>query len=133
MGSIKEVVEEIKANQKLWWLPLIVVLVGTLGFGLGRLSGLQAAKEPLKIIYPNDNSDFVKGEIAKPGDGVPTATVTPPPQGGGQFVGSRISDKYHYPWCSGAKRITEANKVWFNTKEEAERAGYTPAANCPGL
>ena len=26
-----------------------------------------------------------------------------------------------------------ANRIWFATKDEAEKAGYEPAANCKGL
>jgi methylphosphotriester-DNA--protein-cysteine methyltransferase len=51
----------------------------------------------------------------------------------GSYVASKNGTKYHYPWCSGAKRIKDENKVWFDTVEQARAAGYTPAANCPGL
>lgn len=51
----------------------------------------------------------------------------------GKFVASKNSNKYHLPTCVGAKRIAEHNKIWFNSKEEAESLGYTPASNCPGL
>lgn len=51
----------------------------------------------------------------------------------GGYVASKNGSKYHLPWCSGAQRIKEENKVWFETKAEAEKAGYTPAANCPGI
>jgi len=40
---------------------------------------------------------------------------------------------YHLPHCSGAKSISEANKITFATKAEAEAAGYRPAANCKGI
>ncbi len=49
------------------------------------------------------------------------------------YVGSKNSTKYHLPTCIGAKGISEANKVWFATREEAEEVGYTPAKNCKGL
>ncbi|HED38129.1 MAG TPA: hypothetical protein ENI76_07790 [Ignavibacteria bacterium] len=49
------------------------------------------------------------------------------------YVGSINGSKYHYPWCSGAQRIKESNKIQFSSKEEAIKAGYTPAANCKGL
>ncbi len=29
--------------------------------------------------------------------------------------------------------MSPENKIWFTTKEEAEAAGFTPAANCKGL
>lgn len=51
----------------------------------------------------------------------------------GQYVASQKGKKYHWPWCPGGKSIKEENKIWFNSREDAERAGYTPAANCPGL
>jgi methylphosphotriester-DNA--protein-cysteine methyltransferase len=37
------------------------------------------------------------------------------------------------PDCPGAKQISEQNKIWFASIEEAEKAGYKPAGNCPGL
>jgi hypothetical protein len=49
------------------------------------------------------------------------------------YVGSKSGTKYHLLTCAGAKRIKEENKVFFATAVEAEAAGYTPAANCPGL
>lgn len=50
-----------------------------------------------------------------------------------QIVASKKGSVYHYIWCSGAKRIKEENKVYFNSKKEAETAGYRPAKNCEGL
>src|SRR5690606_22759248 len=44
-----------------------------------------------------------------------------------KYVASKTGSKYHLPWCGGAKQIKEENKVWFQTKEEAEAAGYEPA------
>ncbi len=49
------------------------------------------------------------------------------------FVASKNGTKYYYAWCAGVTKIKEENKVWFSTKEEAEKAGYTPAANCKGM
>ena len=39
----------------------------------------------------------------------------------------------YYPWCAGAKQISEKNKITFASTEEARAKGYTPAANCKGL
>ncbi len=50
-----------------------------------------------------------------------------------KYVGSKNSNVYHLPDCPGAKRIKEENKRCFSSKEEAEKAGYRPAANCPGI
>lgn len=48
-------------------------------------------------------------------------------------VASRSGSKYHYPWCSGAARIKESNKISFESPEAARKAGYEPAKNCKGL
>ena len=51
----------------------------------------------------------------------------------GKYVASKSGSYYHFPWCAGALRIKDANKVWFQTKTEAESRGLKPASNCPGL
>lgn len=66
------------------------------------------------------------------------ATTTPPmppplTAETAKYVGSKSGTKYHLITCAGAKRIKEENKVFFATAADAEAAGYTPAANCPGL
>ncbi len=62
-----------------------------------------------------------------------TTTVAPAvpvtPQATGQFVASKNSTKYH-PIDSGtAKRIKDENKVFFQTKAEAENAGFEAGAS----
>lgn len=51
----------------------------------------------------------------------------------GQFVASKSGTKYHALTCPGAKQIKPENKVFFASAAEAEAAGYSKAANCPGL
>jgi hypothetical protein len=51
----------------------------------------------------------------------------------GQYVASKNSNKFHLPTCPGAKQISEANKIWFQTKAEAIAKGYIPASNCNGI
>lgn len=50
-----------------------------------------------------------------------------------KIVASKNGEVYHYVWCSGAKRINEENKIYFDSKEKAKAAGYRPAKNCEGL
>jgi len=115
------------------YIVLIVIFVSVASFGLGKLSYKPEEHESVRIENVFENTSLnniieVVGEdnvTAQP----PVASVTTV----GSFVGSKNSDKYHFPWCSGALRIKEENKVWFSSREEAEMAGYTPAANCKGL
>lgn len=49
------------------------------------------------------------------------------------YIASKKGKYYHLSECTGAKSIKPENKIKFKSKEEAERAGYKPAGNCPGL
>lgn len=51
----------------------------------------------------------------------------------GKIVASKTGTKYYLPECPAANRISEKNKVWFDSIESAMAAGYAPAANCKGL
>ncbi len=93
----------------------LVLLVGSLGFGLWQLSKIEKGIEPIRIeqLASMSSSDSL---------------------GAGQaVVASKSGSKYHLPWCSGAQRIKPENLITFTSRDEAERAGYTPAANCKGL
>ncbi|MCH8889063.1 hypothetical protein IID26_01400 [Patescibacteria group bacterium] len=123
--SIKEVGTKIKDSIHLSYgdlvVTLIIIFVGLSGFGLGRLSVDTNQNSEIRLINKLDEQ---------------SATVALP-QGFdekfGLIVASKGGTKYHYPWCSGPNRMKEENKIWFNSIEEARRAGYTPAANCKGL
>jgi hypothetical protein len=47
-----------------------------------------------------------------------------------KYVGSANSNKYHYPDCKWAKKISPKNLVTFKTAEEALKAGYVPCKVC---
>lgn len=111
------------------YLVLLVLFVGTASFGLGRLSTIEEQREPVRIDVRNAGTAgyTVSGATESLSETQQADTA------GGRYVGSKNSDKYHFPWCPGAERIKEENKVWFSSKAEAAAAGYTPAANCKGL
>lgn len=48
----------------------------------------------------------------------------------GTYVGSTESDKYHNPSCRYAKKIAKTNQIWFDNKNEASSAGYSPCGVC---
>ena len=47
-----------------------------------------------------------------------------------KLIASKNSDKYHLETCATAKKIDAANKITFNTPEEAAKAGYSPCKVC---
>jgi hypothetical protein len=47
----------------------------------------------------------------------------------GPVIGNKKSGKYHHPKAPTAKDIKKENRVYFNSKEEAEAAGYKRTGN----
>ena len=146
--SIREILGKIKTalkNDHIFY-SIVVILVGIASFGLGRLSMEDMRMSPpLHTLTPHMSAQVVSGATStlpiitkkvpeKPSTGTSkkdtesTSTVQK-----GQYVGSKNGSKYHLPWCGGAQRINEENKIWFADRIAAEKAGYTPATNCPGI
>ena len=98
-----------------------LVVTSSLSFGLGYGAGREAEQASVATALPASLVSVVPAAQAEtPGD----------PKG---VVASKNGTKYYLPSCSGADRISEANKVWFASATAAAAAGYAPAANCKGL
>lgn len=91
-----------------------VIVLATVGsFGLGRLSVAQqyTREDSVSIVVPEledltlDTSKFA-------------------------FVASKSGTRYYPKTCKAANRIKDENKVYFETKAEAEESGLTPATGC---
>lgn len=102
----------LQENQNDILVALSFFLIALIGFGLGRLSALSIEKTPMKLEFQ-------------------TASLAPAKTG--EFLASKNGKAYYLPSCSGASRIKKENKVWFSSRDEAEKLGLKPAANCPGL
>jgi len=113
------------------YIVIIIILVGTASFGLGKLASYEKNKTPISILKTKEymlatvlESETPKKEITTENNIKKTDSLV---------VASKSGTKYYYPWCSGVSRIKEENKVWFNSTEEAREKGLTPASNCTGL
>lgn len=129
---IFKVKQFLKDSRSDLYVAAVIFLVGLASFGLGRLSVLWPEKEAIRI---GNSKSSELSELSTPNSGElnqlnPLNSLN---QLKDKYVASQNGTAYHFPWCPGAQRIKEENKVWFDTKEEAERAGYHPAANCEGL
>jgi len=118
MKILDDFAEKIKCCKEEVFLVSIIVLSGLFGFGLGRLSVIEARKTPIVITEETDFNTESKEAISASDS---------------YFVASKNGTKYYFSWCEGVKRINEENIVKFNTREEAESAGFEKATNCPGL
>lgn len=112
---------------------LLLVAVGSFGLGRQSVDNPAPAKQPL-FIKENATTAAVATAInttATTSEPAPAAAATVPAPVA--VVGSKSGTKYHLPTCSGAKRIKPENLISFESIEAAKAAGYTAAANCPGL
>ncbi len=46
------------------------------------------------------------------------------------YVGNANSGKFHFADCSSVNKMNPANRVNFNTRDEAIAAGYVPCKRC---
>lgn len=107
----------------------IVVLVGLASFGLGRLSAVDNAdKSNYKL--GNDNTSLVKEEIGNSNLAENGIALDPSLSKKRMYVASKNGKLYYSVGCSGAKRISAKNEIWFATSSEAEKAGFTLSASC---
>lgn len=114
---------------------LTVVLVAICAFLLGRSSVTAVGTQtvPLGVHTPSIQALPALPLPAAALVALPTSTSPTLPSVTGPYVASKSGTKYHLVTCAGAKNIKEANKLFFATAREAQAAGYTKAANCPGL
>ncbi len=118
-----------------------IFLAGMGGYIFGRLDPLNPAPKAVEIRVGErafaattvPAAPIVPMESPKDSATISAPTKVPAGKPAGKYVASRNGKKYYLPSCSGAKSISEANKIWFSTKEEAEKAGYAPATACKGI
>jgi hypothetical protein len=120
LQDIREKIKSALEDQKLYTAG-VLILVGVASFGLGRQS--VESGEEAAIVAPKEAIES-QPVLEERVEGPLPSTL---------YVASKNSQVYHLPHCSGAKNISPANKITFASKEEAEAAGYRPAANCKGI
>ncbi len=124
------------------YIALIIIFVGFASFGLGRLSA-STGKETVRIYGDGQEASVASAVYSGDEESSPSVqTVVHSivsenagviPTGEGKYVASKNGSAYYLPSCSGASRIKDENKIWFDSKSAAEEAGYHKAANCKGL
>lgn len=132
---LSEFIQKVKSLYKEkhtdFYVATLIFLIGMASFGLGRLSILWPSKEPIRIEENQSSNTAFINSINRSENPIKKSELTTRPKG--KYVASKSGTSYHYPWCQGALKIKEENKIWFQTKEEATKAGYKPAGNCEGL
>lgn len=133
MQKIKYFIESEKGKDIM--IVIIVILVGSGSFMLGRLSVKGNEGSGVKIEYMDKESGQYVDQTAsvigatKSTNSKATSSVVQNPAGKNYFASSRGS-KYYSLGCSAGKSIKMSNRVYFATSEEAEVAGYELSSSC---
>lgn len=129
---LKKLKRQLQSEQV--FIALTLVLVGVGSFGLGRLSATPESNdfipnEPRVLIMAATSTSvqYVTPRHATTTTSVADINTVQP------VVASRSGTKYHLPNCPGASQIKPENRLEFASPSAARAAGYTPAANCPGV
>ncbi|MFA6076747.1 MAG: hypothetical protein WC735_01585 [Candidatus Paceibacterota bacterium] len=125
MEKIKQFLESEKGKDIL--IVIIVILVGLGSFELGRLSK-ENINSGIKIEYGDQMENQLANAISTTNstekENVSGTTI------GKNFFASNRGSKYYSIGCSAGKTIKQENRVYFETKEEAETAGYELSSSC---
>lgn len=128
MQKIKQFIESDKGKDIL--VISIIILVGLGSFGLGRLS--KNTDGGLKIDY-NDQKANIVDSLSQTNNVIDLNKNNLPKSvkiNSGNFFASSRGSKYYSISCGAGKTIKQSNRIYFNTKDEAEKAGYDLSSSC---
>ena len=138
-------------------IPALVVITAAGSFGLGMVAQKNGEGQP-KSLKPwvetrSGSATTSPSGLVLPVSAAAAAAVTnlkhtssvhtqvpaaPMPAGlpessAGAFVGARSGHTYYLLSCGMVKHIKDGNKVYFDSRVDAEKKGYEPAKNCKGM
>lgn len=119
---------------------LAAVLLLIVGYALGYWSASATPEVPLVFQSASGEGRGETGVLTEEDLRALTAPASASPVGGtsgvvhgtqtqqGAFVASVNGSKYYTTDCSEVRRISEQNRIWFESEEEARSAGYERSA-----
>lgn len=105
-----------------------VFLTSEMGDVVITSDGKENTVRTNKAVIGDEKVD--SGAIIIPKETASNEDVQESTSSSGEYVGSRNSDKYHYPSCTWAKKIKASNEVWFSSTADAEAKGYIACKVC---
>ncbi len=144
MNSIHNLAQKIKgfilSNREDIFTYIIVIFVGISSFYIGKMSTKELDNDNIYIVNSETGKsegnqlansltplkDYVnkKNEYNTSNENSVVGNIN------AMYVASSRGKLYYRIGCGGSTKLVENNKVFFNTKEQAEAKGYKPAANC---
>lgn len=106
------------------YTTLLFIIIAFTSFGLGKLSVLESGAQG-SIVYMQATGTAERLSISSS-----TIAGRQNNETAGQYVASKSGKKYYPVGCSGINRIKEENRIYFDSKEEAEASGRTVSDIC---
>jgi hypothetical protein len=100
-------------------LSLLVLLICLMNLGRSQRRVIRRRMEPAVERSAEPEEETNVSRYAKASEKARSSK-----KGDKRFVAGKTGKQYHDPGCFNAQRISANKKVWFNTEEEAEEAGY---------
>lgn len=125
MEKIKSFLESEQGKNLI--IILIIILVGLGSFELGRRSQ-NTPKNLSNIDFSSQTANTINGaentvlEQKYEFEGVNLE--------GRAYFASKRGSKYYPFGCSAGKSIKEENRIYFDTEEQAQKAGYSKSSSC---
>jgi hypothetical protein len=115
-------------------LIMSAILIGGSAYLIGNMNALESNLSEIQIVYPDaiaiksdTKVEEIKSTEVSPSNNKETNLAT------GNIVASKNGKRYYYPNCGGINRIKPENRIYFETKEQAEAKGLTLASGCKEL
>ena len=112
--------ESLKDKKEQILLSIVIIFVALSSFALGRYSLKDESNAEA------DTATTQKGNYQQK----TVQTGLSSSNSNGSFVASKNGTKYYLTTCSGANKISQANKIYFTSEAEAQAKGYSRASNC---
>lgn len=112
-------------------LIMSAILIGGSAYLIGNMNALESNLSEIQVVYPDAiaiKSDTKVEEIKS--NEVSSANNQKTNLATGNIVASKDGKRYYYPNCGGINRIKPENRIYFETKEQAEAKGLTLASGC---
>lgn len=131
MNSIYHFKNKIKgletSNRRLILHILVIILVSIGSFLLGKMSNNKLNNEKVYIVNGVEEGSQKVNSYLKSSKAPSVATSD---QAKNAYVASKNGKLYYKVGCGSSSRIKEENKVFFDSMQSAEQAGFQASESC---
>ena len=89
---------------------------------------------PPSEFYPydwaNDNTPTSSSHSSSSSTTSPDSATSTSSASAANYIGNANSGKFHYPSCGSVDKMSEGNKVYFSSRQDAINQGYVPCKRC---